>query len=243
MCWLRRSRQRARGNPLRTIARAQDSRGAKGRGGFNRERHGASRFGFDRTSDPLTDLRALRRHLKASDTYAVVTAPLPAAVRREVGSRIERTHGLQSPPHTLRWLKDDRAVFSGADQPVVSDRARDKALVQRAGQLMYELSVLYPAISGLPAEWAWSLDITKVLTACRLWGCTAIFRGICSQWRPRGMARPLRGSLPGSCCVSIRKNPTRETSFSDLRGSSDQTLTSSAPGLSKQSICRSRAGV
>ena len=108
------------------------------------------------TSDPLTDLRALRRHLKVSDTYAVVTAPLPAAVRREVGSRVSALTDLQSPPHTLRWLKDDRAVFSGADQLVVSDRARDKALVQRAGQLMYELSVLYPAISGLPAEWAWS---------------------------------------------------------------------------------------
>jgi glycine/D-amino acid oxidase-like deaminating enzyme len=29
--------------------------------------------------------------------------------------------------------------------------------MQRAGQLMYELSTLYPAISGLKAEWAWDL--------------------------------------------------------------------------------------
>ena len=36
------------------------------------------------------------------------------------------------------------------------DRAREKALVQRAGQLMYELSVLYPAISGLQPQWAWA---------------------------------------------------------------------------------------
>jgi glycine/D-amino acid oxidase-like deaminating enzyme len=53
-------------------------------------------------------------------------------------------------------LKDDRALFAGADQEVVPDRVRDKALVQRCGQLMYELSVMYPAISGQPAEWAWS---------------------------------------------------------------------------------------
>jgi len=108
------------------------------------------------TSAPLPDLRALRRHLKVSDRYAVVTAPLPAAVRRDVGSQTSALADNHTPPHTLRWLKDDRALFSGADQAVVAERARDKALVQRAGQLMYELSVVYPAISGLPAEWAWA---------------------------------------------------------------------------------------
>jgi glycine/D-amino acid oxidase-like deaminating enzyme len=108
------------------------------------------------TSAPLQDLRALRRHIKASDTYAVVTAQLPAAVRREVGSRTSALIDTETPSHTLRWLKDDRALFAGADQSVIPDRARDKALVQRTGQLMYELSVMYPAISGQPAEWAWS---------------------------------------------------------------------------------------
>lgn len=108
------------------------------------------------TSAPLQDLRALRRHIKASDTYAVVTAQLPAAVRREVGGRTSALIDTDTPSHTLRWLKDDRALFAGADQPTIPDRARAKALVQRTGQLMYELSVMYPAISGQPAEWAWS---------------------------------------------------------------------------------------
>ena len=108
------------------------------------------------TSAPLQDLRALRRHIRVSDTYGVVTAPLPAAVRRELGSRASVLLDTAAPPHTLRWLKDDRALFAGADQGVVADRGRDKALVQRGGQLMYELSVMYPAISGQPAEWAWS---------------------------------------------------------------------------------------
>jgi len=108
------------------------------------------------TSPGLADLRALRRHLKAIDAYAVVTEPLPAAVRRQVGSRSSALRDIDIPHHLLRWLKDDRVFFSGADQPVVADRARSKALVQRTGQLMYELSVLYPAISGLQPEWAWS---------------------------------------------------------------------------------------
>jgi glycine/D-amino acid oxidase-like deaminating enzyme len=118
------------------------------------------------TSAPLADLRALRRHLKGLDSYAVVTEPMPAAVRRELGRRAAALADVDAPPHLLRWLKDDRALFAGGDQPVVADRARVKALIQRTGQLMYELSVLYPAISGLQPEWAW--DVTHYETVDRL---------------------------------------------------------------------------
>ena len=118
------------------------------------------------TSAPLADLRALRRHVKGLNSYAVVTESIPAAVRRELGKRSSALGDVDAPPHQLRWLKDDRALFSGADQPVQADRARGKALVQRTGQLMYELSVLYPAISGLQPEWAW--DSTHYETVDRL---------------------------------------------------------------------------
>lgn len=118
------------------------------------------------TSAPLSDLRALRRHLKGLDSYAVVTEPMPTAVRRELGRRSTALSDAGAPPHLLRWLKDERALFSGADQPVVAERARAKALTQRTGQLMYELSVLYPAISGLQPEWAWA--VTHYETVDRL---------------------------------------------------------------------------
>ena len=111
------------------------------------------------TAAPLADLRALRRHLKPVHRYTVVTEPLPPAVRRDVGRRASALRDTSTPPHLLRWLKEDRALFSGADQPHVSDRAPEKALVQRTGQLMYELSVLYPPISGLQPAWAW--DVTQ----------------------------------------------------------------------------------
>ncbi len=114
------------------------------------------------TAAPLADLRALRRHLKPLHRYAVVTEPLPAAVRRDVGSRASALRDTATPAHLLRWLKEDRALFSGAEQPPVSVRAREKALVQRTGQLMYELSVLYPPISGLQPAWAW--DVTQYQT-------------------------------------------------------------------------------
>ena len=101
------------------------------------------------------DLRALRRHFAPVQSYAVVTESLPAAVRREVGKRVSALRDTASPPHVLRWLKDDRVLFTGADQPPVAVRLRDKTIVQRANQLMYELTTLYPAISGVQPAWGW----------------------------------------------------------------------------------------
>lgn len=110
------------------------------------------------TGAHLTDLRALRRHLEPRQSYAVATEVLPAHVRRELGRRAAALRDSAEPPHFLRWLKDDRVLFAGADQPPVPSRARAKMLVQRAGQLMYELSTLYPAISGALPEWVWDFS-------------------------------------------------------------------------------------
>ncbi len=107
------------------------------------------------TESPLSDLLALRRHLRPQHTYVVVTEPMPAGVRREVGRRTAALRDDATPPHVLRWLKDDRVLFSGADQAAQPERLRPKVLVQRTGQLMYELSTIYPAISGLQPEWSW----------------------------------------------------------------------------------------
>ena len=52
------------------------------------------------------------------------------------------------PPHDIRWVDDERLLVAGADGPSVADRLREKTIVQRTGQLMYELSTLYPDISG-----------------------------------------------------------------------------------------------
>ena len=103
----------------------------------------------------MNDLRALRRHLRPEHGYAVVTESLPAAVRRELGARTASLRDDAEPPHFLRWLRDDRVLFAGADQPPVAARAAEKVLAQRTGQLMYELSTIYPAISGAMPEWSW----------------------------------------------------------------------------------------
>ena len=50
-------------------------------------------------------------------------------------------------------------IVAGADQPRPPPRTKDKLLVQRTGQLMYELSRLYPAISGVMPAYGWDLPL------------------------------------------------------------------------------------
>ena len=104
------------------------------------------------------DLRALRRHFAPALSYAAVTQPLPAAVRRETGRRAAALRDTHTPPHIVRWLKDDRVLVSGGDRPWLAGRAREKLLVPQVSELMYELTTLYPAISGLQPEWGWDVD-------------------------------------------------------------------------------------
>ena len=101
------------------------------------------------------DLRALRRHFAPLLSYATVTAPLPAAVRKETGKRNAGLQDTAAPPHLLRWLKDDRVLFSGGEGHVPPARTREKVLVGQVNELMYQLTTLYPAISGVQPEWGW----------------------------------------------------------------------------------------
>ena len=107
------------------------------------------------TGYPIRDLRALWRHFAAMHTYVIGTESMPAAMRREVGRRAALLRDGAMPSHFLRWGREDRILVAGADQPAIPNRARAKTLVQRAGQLMYELSLVYPAISGIPAAFTW----------------------------------------------------------------------------------------
>ncbi len=102
------------------------------------------------------EFRPLRRHLKELETYTVLTEPLPASVRRDLGRRQAVLRDTATPPHRLRWMRDHRVLFGGADQPATPSRRRENVLIQRTGQLMYELTLLYPAISGYRPAYGWS---------------------------------------------------------------------------------------
>ena len=107
------------------------------------------------TAAPIQDLRGLRRHLRPEHAYGVVTEALPAAIRRQVGRRAALLEDASEPGRIIRWLPDDRVLIHGARQPELPARARERAVTQRTGQLMYEFSLRYPAISGVRPEISW----------------------------------------------------------------------------------------
>lgn len=110
--------------------------------------------------EPTSLFKPLKRHLRQEDRYAVLTEPLPAAVRAQLGQRSAVLTDADTPPHHLWFTADHRALFAGADQKRPPDRLRDKILIQRTGQLMYELSRMYPSISGAAPAYGWDVPLT-----------------------------------------------------------------------------------
>jgi glycine/D-amino acid oxidase-like deaminating enzyme len=109
------------------------------------------------TGAATAEYRQLRRHFIRREAYLVLTEPMPAAVRKAVGPRDATIADTNAPSHRIRFTADDRILVAGADGPEVPARAREPVLVQRTGQLMYELLTMYPAISGLMPEFGWEL--------------------------------------------------------------------------------------
>jgi len=113
------------------------------------------------TGDPSTGFHALDRHFAALETYVVQTPPLPAAVRSSLRTNNLILQDLEQPSHRLFWTDDHRITWSGGDQERSAERARDKVLVQRTGQLMYELSLAVNAISGIQPAFGWHAPYSR----------------------------------------------------------------------------------
>jgi glycine/D-amino acid oxidase-like deaminating enzyme len=109
------------------------------------------------TGSATLEFRQLRRHFKRREAYLVLTEPMPAAMRKAVGRRDATIADTRTPRRRIRFTADDRILVGGGDQDETPERKRDAVLVQRTGQLMYELLTMYPAISGLMPEYGWDL--------------------------------------------------------------------------------------
>ena len=110
------------------------------------------------TGTATAEYQPLRRHFKARRTYLVCTEPVPAAMRAQLMRRETTLRDLRSPTRRTAWTRDHRLLIAGADSDAPPTTQRDAVLVQRTGQLMYELLTLYPAISGLRPEYGWDLS-------------------------------------------------------------------------------------
>lgn len=111
------------------------------------------------TGGPGDLFSQLRRHVRELSGYVVVTDKLTPAMKRATGLRSSVVGEQGDAPHWLRWLPDGRALFAGGLSKAPTSRQIDKAVVQNSAELMYQLSVRYPALSGLPAKWGWDVPV------------------------------------------------------------------------------------
>jgi glycine/D-amino acid oxidase-like deaminating enzyme len=121
------------------------------------------------TGYPTDDFKPLRRRFARSDAYIVLTPELPAGIRREMTSPDVILRDTAAPNHWVHWI-GSRVLFAGADQPSVPGRARERALIQRTGQLMYELSVMRSAISGLMPDYSWDVESSRTIDGVPYYG-------------------------------------------------------------------------
>jgi glycine/D-amino acid oxidase-like deaminating enzyme len=110
------------------------------------------------TGSATAEFKPLRRHFTYRERYLVLTEPVPAAIRKQLLPAGVTLRDTQEPEHRLRWTADNRLLVAGADQDETPARTRAAVLVQRTGQLMYELLTMYPAISGLRPEFGWDVQ-------------------------------------------------------------------------------------
>jgi glycine/D-amino acid oxidase-like deaminating enzyme len=109
------------------------------------------------TGTATAEFKPLRRHFNRRERYLVLTEPMPGAVRKGFGDRHLTFATTRMPPHRVRWTQDDRILIAGAEQDETPERRKAAVLVQRTGQLMYELLTMFPAISGLVPEYGWEV--------------------------------------------------------------------------------------
>jgi glycine/D-amino acid oxidase-like deaminating enzyme len=113
------------------------------------------------TGIPTPVYHSLARHFWFRTRYFVLTGPVPAKMRLQLGRRSLIVRDSSDPAHVVRWINDERVLVSGADGVAIPVRLRDKAVVQRTGQLMYELSTLYPDLSGIQPAFGWCADYAR----------------------------------------------------------------------------------
>jgi glycine/D-amino acid oxidase-like deaminating enzyme len=113
------------------------------------------------TGRPTPLFKSLVRHFWFRSSYLALTEPVPAKIRRQLGTGASIVRDSADPPHVVRWVDDERLLVMGADGESPPERLRGKVDVQRTGQLMYELSTLYPEISGILPAYGWDAPYAR----------------------------------------------------------------------------------
>jgi glycine/D-amino acid oxidase-like deaminating enzyme len=114
------------------------------------------------TGFPTELFRSLLRHFWFHTAYLALTEPVPGKIRSALGTRCAVVRDWATPPHTVRWAGGgEQLLVAGADGGEMPARSLEKTIVQRTGQLMYELSTMYPDISGIQPAYGWAAPYAR----------------------------------------------------------------------------------
>ena len=109
------------------------------------------------TDAPGTLAPTLDRHVRAYERFHVLTAVMSAPMRKALGADLGTTVLVdRGADLALTVTADGRLLLSGGDGPLLAEKQRAAALVQRTGHLMYECLKRYPDMAGLAPEFGWS---------------------------------------------------------------------------------------
>lgn len=115
------------------------------------------------TGVPTRLYKPLIRHVWLKSHYLTLTDRIPARVRDALPKAGILLRDSADPSHGVRWVGEDRLLVSGADGDQVAPKLRDKTIVQRTGQLMYELSTIYPEVSGIQPAYGWEAPYARTV--------------------------------------------------------------------------------
>ena len=142
---------------LRTVGRARRSRSAARRLTCSRPPAPFARIAW--SSRPACRRRSSSRSRGTSGfgaRYLALTEPVPAKIRKQLGTRHDGRPRLgRSAAHDPLGGRRAAARRRAPTAESPPARLREKTIVQRTGQLMYELSTLYPDISGIQPAYGW----------------------------------------------------------------------------------------
>jgi len=122
------------------------------------------------TGVPGRLFHSLERHFWFGHAFFALTQAMPSRLRQQLGPRAAVLRDAALPPHTIRWVDDERLLVSGADADPIHPSRQTKFLVQRTGQLMYELSTLYPDVSGIQPEYGWDITYSRTVDGLPYFG-------------------------------------------------------------------------
>lgn len=113
------------------------------------------------TGTPGPLFTALDRHFSRRMLFAALTDTIPTPLRTRVGVRESIVSDSADPPRHVEWATSAQVLAVGADAADVAPRLLARAVVQRTGQLMYELSTLYPDVSGIAPARGWAIPYVR----------------------------------------------------------------------------------